>query len=61
MSSDDQKIINLVKSRRNTKNFKDQEVPRRLIEILLDSAVWAPNHRNTEPWKFFVVGKDSEV
>ena len=61
MPSDDQKIINLVKSRRNTKNFKDQEVPRRLIEILLDSAVWAPNHRNTEPWKFFVVGKDSEV
>ena len=32
---------------------------RSAIERMLDAAVWAPNHRLTEPWRFFVFQKDS--
>ena len=52
-------IINIIKTRRNTKKFKDTEVSNEIIESLLDSAIWAPNHRSTEPWRFFVIQKSS--
>jgi nitroreductase len=26
-----------------------------VIEQMLDAAVWAPNHRMTEPWRFYVL------
>ena len=40
--------------------FKDEPVDEAAVRRMLDSAVWAPNHRLTEPWRFFVLGKDSE-
>jgi nitroreductase len=39
--------------------FKDEPVSREAIERMLDAAVWAPNHRLTEPWRFFVLEKGS--
>ena len=50
-----------IKNRRNTKVFEDKEIENTQIEILLESATWAPNHRNTEPWRFYVVGKGSSL
>jgi nitroreductase len=47
--------------RRMTWKFKDEPVPRETIERMLDVAVWAPNHRLTEPWRFFVLEKESPV
>ncbi len=54
-------LLEIIKSRRNTKNFTQDDVPKEHIELLLESAVWAPNHRNTEPWRFFVVPKNSQT
>ena len=34
---------------------------RAAVERMLESAVWAPNHRMTEPWRFFVLDKDSQA
>jgi nitroreductase len=31
-----------------------KEIPRNLIEQLLENANWAPTHGMTEPWRFFV-------
>jgi nitroreductase len=45
--------------RRMAWKFKDEPVPRESIERMLDAAVWAPNHRLTEPWRFFVLEKGS--
>jgi nitroreductase len=39
--------------------FQDDPVPREVVQRMLDVAVWAPNHRLTEPWRFFVLEKDS--
>ena len=45
--------------RRMVWDFKDQPVPRDALTRMLDTAVWAPNHRLTEPWRFFILEKDS--
>ena len=47
--------------RRMAWRFKDTPVDVQAINRLLDTAVWAPNHRLTEPWRFFVLGKDTEA
>ncbi len=44
-----------IRDRRTIKEFVDQPVPRDLIAALLDLAVWAPNHKMTEPWRFYVI------
>ena len=45
--------------RRMAWDFKDQPVPKDALDRMLDTAVWAPNHRLTEPWRFFVLEKGS--
>ena len=47
------------RERRTIGAFRDDPVPRRLVEELIDSAVWAPNHKHTEPWRFHVVQGDA--
>ena len=44
-----------IRERRSIGQFSDRPVPREQIERLLEAAVWAPNHRHTEPWRFHVV------
>lgn len=48
-------VLEAIRTRRTTKVFSPQPVPRELIEQALEAAVWAPNHRLTEPWEFIVV------
>jgi nitroreductase len=52
-------IYQALYSRRMVWKFKGEPVPREAIERMLDVAVWAPNHRLTEPWRFFVLEKGS--
>ena len=47
--------------RRMAWQFKDRQVPRETLERMLATAVWAPNHRLTEPWRFFVLEKGGEA
>jgi nitroreductase len=48
-----------IRSRRTLKAFTDQPVGRELVSELLDLAVLAPNHHETEPWRFWVVGRET--
>jgi nitroreductase len=48
-----------ISSRRSIKRFTDRPVTREQIEILLSCAVAAPNHRLTQPWRFYVLGPDA--
>lgn len=43
-----------IASRQSIGRVTQEPVPRESIERLLDSAVHAPNHRITEPWRFHV-------
>jgi len=56
-----QELLQIIKSRRNTKQFSDKKVDKSYIDMILESAVWAPNHRSTEPWRFVVVTKSSPI
>jgi nitroreductase len=53
-------VLDAIRSRRSVPKMKPDPVPRELLEQLLDAAVWAPNHRLTEPWQFFVLQGESK-
>jgi nitroreductase len=47
-------VIRAIETRQSMGRVKQDPVPRELIERILESAVHAPNHRLTEPWRFHV-------
>ncbi len=47
-------VSNAIETRQSVGRVRQDPVPRRLIEGILQSAVHAPNHRLTEPWRFHV-------
>lgn len=52
-------ISDVLGARRSIKRFTDRPVPRDEIERLLDAAILAPNHRLTQPWRFYVLGPEA--
>lgn len=52
-------VYHAIYARRSAWKFSERPVDRMAIERMLDAAVWAPNHRLTEPWRFFVLEQDS--
>jgi nitroreductase len=52
-------ILEAIHARRSIKTFTDGPVAREEVERLLDAAVQAPNHRLTQPWRFYVLGVDA--
>jgi len=53
-------VLDAIRGRRSIPKMKKDPVPRELIDELLDAAVWAPNHRLTEPWQFFLLEGESK-
>ena len=47
--------IEAIRRRTSVRRYRPDPVPRAIIEQLLDSAVRAPNHKLTEPWRFAVL------
>jgi len=45
-----------IRALRSIKRFTDRPVARTEIETLLEAATLAPNHRLTQPWRFYVMG-----
>jgi nitroreductase len=43
-----------IETRRSVGRVRQDPVPRKLVEKILESAVHAPNHKITEPWRFHV-------
>ncbi|HKC40391.1 MAG TPA: nitroreductase [Gemmatimonadales bacterium] len=48
-----------IRHRRSIKRFTDRIVSRDEIETLLAAATLGPNHRLTQPWRFYVLGPDA--
>ncbi|HUF76351.1 MAG TPA: nitroreductase [Longimicrobiales bacterium] len=51
--------LQAIESRRSIKEFADRPVAREELERLLEAAVQAPNHRMTQPWRFYVLGPEA--
>lgn len=47
--------IDAIQQRTSVRRYRAEPVPRETIELLLDCAVRAPNHKLTEPWRFAVL------
>jgi len=53
-------IFKTIKERRSVfpAQYNKEQVAKEQIEQLLEAANWAPTHRKTEPWRFYVVTGD---
>lgn len=57
-------VNDLIRSRRSIRpeQFSTRKVQKDQIELILSNAQWAPNHGNTEPWRFHVfLSEDSRA
>ncbi len=54
-------ITEIIRNRRTIypEQFGDRKVHREQIELLLNNAIWAPTHGNTQPWRFKVFMEDA--
>jgi len=46
-----------IKGRRSIRTFKNQNVPDKMIDKLIDAARWAPSAGNIQPWEFVIITK----
>lgn len=49
-------VSEAIRVRRSVRKFTGREVGRDELERLLEAATLGPNHRHTEPWRFYVLG-----
>ena len=54
-------VYDAIFRRRNVKEFTAEPVSRETLERLFSAAIWAPNHRLTEPTRFFAVPYDGSM
>ncbi len=48
-------ILEIVKTRRSVRKFKDIPIPWTLIEKTLEAGRWAPSGMNNQPWTFATI------
>jgi nitroreductase len=53
------KTSDAIRERRSIRRFTDRPVARDEIESLIAAANLAPNHRLTQPWRFYVLGPEA--
>lgn len=53
-------ILEIIKSRRTIYQFKPKLISLGILNQCLEAAIWAPNHKVTEPWRFWVIGKETQ-
>lgn len=49
-----------IRTRRTISRFQPEPLPRQTLLRLLEAGIWAPNHHLTEPWRFVVVGPETQ-
>lgn len=52
-------VFDAIRNRRSIKRFTDRPISGDEVEKLLAAAALAPNHKLTEPWRFYVLGPDA--
>lgn len=56
---DAEDLAALLRGRRSIDLFTADGVPLDTIKAAIDVARWAPNHRLTEPWRFYLMGPEA--
>jgi len=50
----------ILRGRRTIELFLQTPVPEELIFEAIETATWVPNHHVTEPWRFYLLGKETQ-
>ncbi len=53
-------ILELIKTRRSVRRFKNKDVSKEIIDNILEAGRWAPSGLNNQPWKFMVLVKEAK-
>lgn len=63
MTADDalshREFDDVLRTRRTIGAFRPECPPKEFVLAALEAAIWAPNHRKTEPWRFTFLGLQS--
>ncbi len=51
--------LEALRTRRTTQNYQPSEIPQDILLAALETALYAPNHRLTYPWRFVIVGRET--
>jgi nitroreductase len=54
-------MLDHIRSRRSRGRVLQEPVPDTVIERILEAGTWAPNHHQTQPWRFWVVTGDART
>lgn len=52
-------VLEALRSRRSVSALTDEVPSRRIVERIIEAAIWAPNHHLTEPWRFHVLAGEA--
>ena len=53
-------IVQTIRNRRSVYDFNPESLTNETVAAILECAVWAPNHKSTEPWRFLVVNGETK-
>ena len=48
-------VIECIKSRRSIRNYRDEALPKEIIEKIIEAGRYAPSAENRQPWRFVVI------
>jgi nitroreductase len=51
--------LKTIAERRSIRDFTNRPISKDEIERLIEAAIQAPNHRMTQPWRFYVLGPEA--
>lgn len=54
-------LLNLFKSRRSARKYKEKDIPRKVLEDLVAAAVYAPSGSNCQLWEFTCINGREKV
>ena len=53
-------VVDVIKSRRSIRNFKDEDVSRETWEDIINCGILSPSSKNRQPWYFVVLKKEKK-
>lgn len=56
----EKEFIQLIKERRTIHSYIQKEVPQAWIEEAVRLSLWAPNHRLSFPWKYYLLSNETQ-
>lgn len=53
--------LETIQTRRSIRKFRSDPIPEDVLDNIFNAAVWAPSHRNSQPWEFVIIGTETRA